>query len=407
MDFGAKYEKNMEAFCFALHEKMGMIYFKRNEKKKDGKVSVMRKCFNINVFVLAVFLLTAMIFPVRAGAEAVDYSQVATDADKASPVEIGKYGMLPVYGRDIADGTYSIEVEASSSMFRVVDAQLTVEGDEMQAVLTLSGKGYLCLFMGTGNEAAASDESSYIGFVENENGQYTYTIPVEALDKGIYCAAFSKKREKWYDRVLLFDASTLPEEALLVELPDYDMIEDAVEAWEKNESEEDEGESSSDAAAAEEKKSGLEPVEAMAVDMADGEYSIEVDIAGGSGKASINSPTILTVRDGKAYATLTWSSSNYDYMIVGAEKYLNENADGGNSSFDIPIACMDESMPVIADTTAMGTPHEVSYSLTFYSESIGSKSQLPQEAAKRVVVIAIIIIAGGGVLNHFINKKKY
>ena len=31
----------------------------------------------------------------------------------------------------------------------------------------------------------------------------------------------------------------------------------------------------------------------------------------------------------------------------------------------------DEEMPVIADTLAMGTPHEINYTLTFYSDSIG------------------------------------
>ena len=93
-------------------------------------------------------------------------------------------------------------------------------------------------------------------------------------------------------------------------------------------------------------------------------------------------------------------------MIVGNRKYINTSLDGGNSTFKIPIAVMDSEMPVIADTTAMGTPHEISYRLTFYSESIDSKSQLPQEAAKKVVVVAFIIIVGGGILNHFVNKKR-
>ena len=67
---------------------------------------------------------------------------------------------------------------------------------------------------------------------------------------------------------------------------------------------------------------------------------------------------------------------------------------------------MDEALPVIADTTAMGAPHEIDYNLTFYSDSIGSKSQLPQEAAKRVVAVAMVIIVGGGILNYFVNKRN-
>ena len=55
------------------------------------------------------------------------------------------------------------------------------------------------------------------------------------------------------------------------------------------------------------------------------------------------------MKDGKAWAKLLWSSTYYDYMIVGGKKYLNETTDGGNSTFTIPIAVMDEDMPVIAD----------------------------------------------------------
>ena len=152
--------------------------------------------------------------------------------------------------------------------------------------------------------------------------------------------------------------------------------------------------------------SGVCQADGMSVDQEDGEYSIQVDLEGGSGKASVTSPTILTVEDGKAYAQIQWSSSNYDYMIVDGEKYLPTNEEGMNSVFEIPVLSMDEALPVIADTTAMGAPHEIDYNLTFYSDSIGPKSQLPQEAAKRVVAVAMVIIVGGGILNYFVNKRN-
>ena len=145
---------------------------------------------------------------------------------------------------------------------------------------------------------------------------------------------------------------------------------------------------------------------AMTIDKEDGEYSVQVDLEGGSGKASVTSPTLLKVEDGKAYAQIQWSSSNYDYMVVDNTKYLPTNEEGMNSVFEIPILSMDEQMSVIADTTAMGSPKEIQYHLTFYSDSIGSKSQLPQEAAKRVVAVAMVIIVGGGVLNYFVNKRN-
>lgn len=146
--------------------------------------------------------------------------------------------------------------------------------------------------------------------------------------------------------------------------------------------------------------------EGLETDMEDGEYSIQVDLEGGSGKASVTSPALMIVKDGRMYAQLQWSSSNYDYMIVNEEKILNESEEGRNSVFTVSVTVMDDKMEVIADTLAMGAPHEINYTLTFYEDSIGSKGQLPQEAAKRVVAVALAIIVGGGILNYFVNKRN-
>ena len=112
------------------------------------------------------------------------------------------------------EGTYDISVTSSSNMFKVVKAQLTVADGGMSCVLTLSGTGYGKLFMGTGEAAAAAGEDEYIPYVEDAEGKYTYTVPVEALDKDIDCAAWSIKKEQWYDRVLVFESSSLPAGAL-------------------------------------------------------------------------------------------------------------------------------------------------------------------------------------------------
>ena len=152
--------------------------------------------------------------------------------------------------------------------------------------------------------------------------------------------------------------------------------------------------------AAAQKENGIE------TDLEDGEYSIQVDLEGGSGKASVSSSTLMLVKNGRMYAELQWSSSNYDYMIVDGEKFQNESEEGRNSVFTIPVTALDDKMEVIADTLAMGAPHEIDYTLTFYEASIGSKGQLPQEAAKRVVAVAMVIIVGGGILNYFVNKRN-
>ena len=308
--------------------------------------------------------------------------------------KVGMYGMVPIYARDIKDGTYDIKVDSSSPFFRILSARLTVKGGEMTAEITISSLSYLYVYPGTAEEAERAKSDSYIGY-KDDGGHGVFTIPVPALDYGTDCAAYSKKRKIWYDRTLVFYASSLPEEALDIKLPDYELIEAAIKAYEGGGGVSDIPPESSE--------SEPEPVE---INRSDGEYSIEVNMTGGSGRASISSPTLLTIRDGKAYAKLIWSSSHYDYMIVEDETYLNLTTDGGNSTFEIPVTVMDDGMPVIADTTAMGEPLEIEYTLTFYSESIGPKSLIPQEAAKKVLIIAAVLLIGGGIANYFIKKKR-
>lgn len=329
------------------------------------------------------------------------YDQVAGSDEMTTVDEVGVEGMFPIYAEDVVDGVYDIEMESSSSMFKVVSCQLTVTDGEMTAVLTMSGTGYLCLYMGTGSEAAQSDISEYISYEENEEGQYTFTVPVEALDQSISCAAFSKNKEKWYDRSILFEAESLPEEAVLVERPDYDALRKAakekrIEAMKaENEAEE----------AGNEAEPEDETAEAALIGMGDGEYTIRVALEGGSGKASVTSPCILIVAEGRAYARIEWSSSNYDYMIIGGEKYLPVNEEG-NSVFEIPVTVFNEPMNVIADTTAMSTPHEIAYTLTFDAESVTDKSAAHQKTAKRVVYMVLIIIIAACIVVSIINKKR-
>ena len=112
-------------------------------------------------------------------------------------------------------------------------------------------------------------------------------------------------------------------------------------------------------------------MEVSELSLADGEYTVEVTKERGSGRASIQSPTELTIENGQAQAEIVWSSSHYDYMMVDGDKYLPTNTEG-NSTFEIPVAVFDEPITVIGDTTAMSVPHEVEYALTFAAESITS-----------------------------------
>ncbi len=265
-----------------------------------------------------------------------DTSKVAGAGDMAAVEEVVEEGMVPVASSGLVPGTYKVKADSSSSMFRITDCELTVpEGDAvMQAFLTLSGSSYLYLFPGTAEEAAAADASKYIEAGENAEGKNTFLFPVEALDFGVPCAAFSKNKEMWYDRTLVFRADSLPLSAFR------------------------EGEVLT--------PSGL--------DLDDGEYTAEVVLSGGSGRASVQSPAGLTLKNSRSAeaevtAELVWSSANYDYMVVEGEKYLPEIADG-HSVFRIPVTCFDRNMAVIADTTAMSQAHEIEYSLRFDSSSL-------------------------------------
>ncbi len=255
--------------------------------------------------------------------------QIATAAEMTTPEDVVEDWMQPISGNQIQDGVYDIKVDSSSSMFNILDCQLLVQDGNMTAVMTMSGNGYLYLYMGTGEEAVQASEDTYIPYKENAEGAHTYTVPVEALDKGIACAAFSKNKEKWYDRTLVFRADSLPTGAFA-----KGMI--------------------------------LAPED---LNLADGTYEVEVTLTGGSGKASVASPAKITVSDEKIQATIIFSSANYDYVLVDGEKYLNK-ATEGNSTFTIPVSGFDWKMPVTADTTAMSTPHEIDYSLYFDSATI-------------------------------------
>ena len=284
--------------------------------------------------ILSLFLAGLMVASLAACGNAAE-TQPATDenkavadqSDMAAPQEIEEG--TPVYADALNDGTYDITVESSSSMFNIESCQLTVADGKMTAAMTMGGTGYLYVFPGTGEEAAAASEDQYIAFEENDAGQHVFTIPVEYLDKGVNCAAFSKKKEMWYDRTLVFQSVSLPQEA-----------------W---------------------KESPLKSVADLS--LADGTYQVAVTLEGGSGRASVTSPTKLVIADGEATATIEWSSSNYDYMKVNDVQYDPVNTEG-NSVFEIPVSGFDWKMPVLADTTAMSTPHEIEYTLTFDSASL-------------------------------------
>ena len=168
-----------------------------------------------------------------------------------------------------------------------------------------------------------------------------------------------------------------------MELPDYEALEKAAR----------------DARIAAMQGNGEEETAAPAVsaiDLPDGLYPGMVTMEGGSGRASVEPLIMLTVKDGQAAAQLQWSSPHYDYMIVDGVRFEPVNTEG-NSVFEVPVTALDQPIPMIADTTAMSTPHEIEYTFTF-----SVKDEKPAERRSGLIVTAVsaVVMAVCGEVFH-------
>ena len=240
----------------------------------------------------------------------------------------------------LADGVYTADFSTDSSMFHVNEAcegkgMLTVENGQMTIHISLPSKSILNLFCGTAEDAQkdgaallqpTTDTVTYSdGLSEEVNG---FDIPVPALDEEFDVALIGKKGV-WYDHKVSVSNPVLKEE------------------------------NGDDAAA---------------IALADGTYTIEVGFEGGSGKSHVLTPCTLKVENGAATATIVWSSEKYDYMLVDGQRYDVLTTEGG-STFEIPVRALDTPLTVIGDTTAMSTPHEIEYTLTFDSTTAVEAAQ--------------------------------
>ena len=232
----------------------------------------------------------------------------------------------------LADGVYLADFNTDSTMFHVNEVcegkgTLTVKDGKMTIHVSLSSTSILNLYPGLAEDAQkdgaellqpSKDELTYPdGLKETVNG---FDIPVPALDQEFDVALIGKKG-KWYDH----------------------------------------------------KVSVSNPVPQGQEALADGEYTVEAVLSGGTGRAKLLNPTALTVSEGKITATIVWSSSNYDYMIVNGDQYLPITTEGG-STFQIPVESLGVEIPVTADTVAMGTPHEIAYTILLQADTVSPKA---------------------------------
>lgn len=137
----------------------------------------------------------------------------------------------------------------------------------------------------------------------------------------------------------------------------------------------------------------------------DGQYSIEVTLAGGSGRASVESPTEITIVGNEATAVVTWSSPYYEHMLVDGAYYYPVRAESG-STFEIPVS-LDREMAVSAQTVAMSTPHQIDYVLFFDSATLKPVGEEPGGAPYAGVALAsVALVALAAGVSLYIKRKR-
>ena len=273
-----------------------------------------------------------------------------------------------------ADGTYSIEVETGAAMFKVVDCKLTVKNGLMTAVLTLSGTGYDYLYMGTGADAEKADRKSWVPYVADANGKYTYTIPVEALDKKIAVASHSIKKNQWYARTLTFkydtlqkisdDSNTNPSNPSTSSKPSDNNGNGNSNASKPNDGKAD-NESKWEA-----DTSGSTSAVNSSTTLADGVYTPDrFSWSGGTGKVKITCNKV-TIQNGQAYATLVFDSDHYQYVKADGKTYYTTKG-GGMATVVIPIA-LNQNNTILGMTDKMSVAHEIAYTIFVYLAAAGN-----------------------------------
>lgn len=298
---------------------------------------------------------------------------------------------------NVANGIYSMDVVSSSSMFKVVDCILTAKDGKMSAVLTLSGTGYGYLYMGTKEEATSADQSFWIPYQVNEEGKYTYTVPVEALDKELAVAAYSIKKGIWYDRTLTFQSETMKKIADLNSTDSNNKGDSgntgnngntgnsgttggsnntgntgtnnsafpggSVPGTNSGKTDGNDGKADN-VSKYESDTSGSTSHVNSGTTLKDGVYTPDrFTWSGGTGKVQITCNKV-TIQNGQAYATLVFSSDHYQYVKANGNKYYTTKG-GGSATAVIPVA-LNQNNKIIGMTDKMSVAHEIEYTIFIY-----------------------------------------
>ena len=285
---------------------------------------------------------------------------------------------------ELIDGaSYKATAETGEKMFKVVDCVVKSTESGMTAMITLSGTGYDYLYMGTAEEAAKADQSSYIKYKEVD-GKYTYEIPVEALNTGIKVASHSIRKNKWYDRtVTIIPKTTKVDAGENKSDPENPGKDDSGNSGSSGNPGGTGGSSNSTGSGSgtnagnngsqngnnsdnqySSSTNGTTSRVNTSTRLEDGTYKPDGFLwSGGTGKVSITCSQIR-ISGGQAYATIAFSSSHYQYVKANGSTYY-PTSQGSSTTFEIPVE-LNKNNKIIGMTTAMSQAHEITYSIFVY-----------------------------------------
>ena len=305
--------------------------------------------------------------------------------------------------RIIADGTYQVNAEAGGKMFRVVNCVMKVKDGQMMASVTLSGQGYNRIYLGDVNNAS-DDEKNWILPDSLLAEQYTFQIPVEKLDEVMTIAVHTTKSNKWDTRTLTFHSEGMTK------------IADSNNGGASNGNNGSNGSltpggnnnnpgntsngNNSGNAGNNTTNNGKPDKESKyesdlnkstakvnsGTGLKDGVYTPDsFSWSGGTGKVSISCSKV-TVTGGQAYATITFSSTHYQYVKANGNVYYPSSKTGSSTSFVIPVE-LNKNNTIVGMTTAMSTAHEIKYTIFVYIAEAAKANASARANGKEVTVI--------------------
>ncbi|MBR3147196.1 MAG: hypothetical protein IKF54_03520 [Eubacterium sp.] len=291
----------------------------------------------------------------------------------------------PSKKKTLKDGTYKVKATTDRKMFYLYPKEkdpatviLVKKNGKMTATITLTGTGYDYVYMGTPAQAKKAGKKNWIRF-KKKSGYYTFKIPVAKLDKKLPITPHSSKYEKDGD------PSTdpwRPNKWIRFYSKGAKKVKDGTSIKTKgkasnrnatnnkgNSKGKNDGKAEAQSKYKDDNNKSTGAVN-NSTGLKDGVYSPDrFSWSGGSGRLSYIRCNKITVKGGKAFATIEFGSSKYDSLKANGRVY--SRGGGGNSTFTIPVK-LNANNTIIGRTTAMSQPHWVKYSIFIYKKGAGA-----------------------------------